>query len=141
MLNPLSPIFEQAREWIIDPTAPGAVEAADGNGLLVLGPLLLFVAICVVSVFAFNRGAPADRRGALAAEGQRPTARWKPARLISGRSRPSIDLASAGGQAGAELGVGEQLDDRPGDRRRVLGVDDQRRAPVAQQLGDRADLG
>jgi len=58
MLNPLSPIFEQAREWIIDPTAPGAVEAANGNGLLVLGPLLIFVAICVVSVFAFNRGAP-----------------------------------------------------------------------------------
>jgi ABC-2 type transport system permease protein len=58
MLNPLSPIFEQAREWIIDPTAPGAVEAADGNQLLVIIPALLFVAICAVSVWAFNRGAP-----------------------------------------------------------------------------------
>ena len=34
MLNPLTPIFEQAREWIIDPNAPGAVEAAHGNPLL-----------------------------------------------------------------------------------------------------------
>ncbi len=58
MINPLSPIFEQAREWIIDPTAPGAVEAADGNGLLVLLPALIFVGVCVLSVWAFNRGAP-----------------------------------------------------------------------------------
>ncbi len=58
MCNPLSPIFEQAREWIIDPTAPGAVEAADGNPLLVIIPALLFVATCVLSVWAFNRGAP-----------------------------------------------------------------------------------
>jgi ABC-2 type transport system permease protein len=56
--NPLSPIFEQAREWIIDPTAPGAVEAADGNQLLVIIPAVLFIAICVVGVWAFNRGAP-----------------------------------------------------------------------------------
>ena len=58
MCNPLSPIFEQAREWIIDPTAPGAVEAADGNQLLVIIPAVLFIAICVISVWAFNRGAP-----------------------------------------------------------------------------------
>ncbi len=58
MLNPLSPIFEQAREWVIDPLAPGAVEAANGSGLLVLGPALIFVAVCIVGVFAFNRGAP-----------------------------------------------------------------------------------
>ena len=58
MLNPLSPIFEQAREWIIDPTAPGAVEAANGNGLLVLVPALIFVGVCAISVWAFNRGAP-----------------------------------------------------------------------------------
>jgi len=58
MLNPLSPIFTQAREWIIDPTAPGAVEAANGNGLLVLAPALLFVAICVIGIVTFTRGAP-----------------------------------------------------------------------------------
>ena len=27
MLNPLTPLFVQTREWIIDPNAPGAVEA------------------------------------------------------------------------------------------------------------------
>jgi ABC-2 type transport system permease protein len=58
MCNPLSPIFEQAREWIIDPTAPGAVEAANGNHLLVIIPALLFVTICVLGVWTFNRGAP-----------------------------------------------------------------------------------
>jgi ABC-2 type transport system permease protein len=58
MCNPLSPIFEQAREWVIDPTAPGAVEAADGNQLLVIVPAILFIVICALSVWAFNRGAP-----------------------------------------------------------------------------------
>ncbi len=58
MLNPLSPIFEQAREWVIDPTAPGAVEAANGDQLLVLIPVVLYVAICALSGWAFNRGAP-----------------------------------------------------------------------------------
>jgi ABC-2 type transport system permease protein len=57
-LNPLTPIFEQAREWIIDPNAEGAVEAAQGNGLLVLIPALLFIAICAMGVWIFNREAP-----------------------------------------------------------------------------------
>ncbi|MCB0831685.1 MAG: ABC transporter permease, partial [Solirubrobacterales bacterium] len=30
MANPLTPIFEQARHWVIDPGAPGAVSAAGG---------------------------------------------------------------------------------------------------------------
>lgn len=57
-LNPLSPIFEQAREWIVDSNAPGAVEAAMGNQLLVLIPAALFVVICGLSVWIFNREAP-----------------------------------------------------------------------------------
>lgn len=57
-INPLSPILEQAREWIIDPTAPGAVEAAQGDQLLVLIPALIFVGICGLSVWVFNREAP-----------------------------------------------------------------------------------
>ena len=57
-LNPLSPIFEQAREWIVDSTAPGAVEAAMGHQLLVLIPAALFVVICGLSVWIFNREAP-----------------------------------------------------------------------------------
>ena len=30
VLNPLTPLFELARNWVIDPTAPGPVEAAGG---------------------------------------------------------------------------------------------------------------
>ena len=30
MTNPLAPLFEQARHWIIDPSAPSAVEAIGG---------------------------------------------------------------------------------------------------------------
>jgi len=57
-LNPLTPILEQAREWIIDPAAGGAVEAAQGNQLLVLIPALIFVAVCVLGVWVFNRESP-----------------------------------------------------------------------------------
>ena len=30
MLNPLAPLFELARKWVIDPTAPGPVALAGG---------------------------------------------------------------------------------------------------------------
>jgi ABC-2 type transport system permease protein len=49
-LNPLAPIFELARKWVIDPDAPGP------TALLV--PALLFVAVCVLAVWIFNREAP-----------------------------------------------------------------------------------
>jgi ABC-2 type transport system permease protein len=57
-INPLTPIFNQAREWIIDPDAPGAVEAVNGNELLLVIPALLFVGICALGVWVFNREAP-----------------------------------------------------------------------------------
>jgi ABC-2 type transport system permease protein len=57
-LNPLTPIFEQAREWVIDPNAPGALEATAGNRLLLIVPMLLYVAICALGVWFFNREAP-----------------------------------------------------------------------------------
>jgi ABC-2 type transport system permease protein len=57
-LNPLTPIFEQAREWMIDPNAPGALEATAGNRLLLIVPMLLYVAICALGVWFFNREAP-----------------------------------------------------------------------------------
>ena len=31
-LNPLTPLFELARKWVIDPTAPGPAEACGGYG-------------------------------------------------------------------------------------------------------------
>jgi ABC-2 type transport system permease protein len=57
ILNPLTPVFIQARHWIIDPGAPGAVEAVGGWGHLV-APMALFLAICALGVWVFNREAP-----------------------------------------------------------------------------------
>lgn len=57
MLNPLAPIFEQARHWIIDPGAPGAVAAA-GGWVHLLPAIAIYLAICVVSILVFRREAP-----------------------------------------------------------------------------------
>jgi len=56
-LNPLAPIFELARKWVIDPTAPGPAEAA-GGAVWLLIPAALYVVICVLAVWIFNREAP-----------------------------------------------------------------------------------
>jgi ABC-2 type transport system permease protein len=57
LLNPLTPMFEQTRKWVIDPGAPGAVTAAGGWTHL-LPSLVLFVGICVLGAWYFNRAAP-----------------------------------------------------------------------------------
>lgn len=57
-LNPLTPLFEQTREWIIDPGAPGAVEAVAGKEWLLLIPLGISAALCVAGPWVFNRMAP-----------------------------------------------------------------------------------
>jgi ABC-2 type transport system permease protein len=56
-LNPLSPIFELARKWIIDPSAPGPA-AASGGWLLLAAAAAIYVAICVFAVWVFTREAP-----------------------------------------------------------------------------------
>jgi ABC-2 type transport system permease protein len=56
-LNPLAPLFLQARRWVIDPAAPGPAEAAGGAVWLVV-PAAGFVAVCVVAVWLFRREAP-----------------------------------------------------------------------------------
>jgi ABC-2 type transport system permease protein len=56
-LNPLSPLFETARKWVIDPDAPGAAAAA-GGAVWLLVPASIFVVVCVLSVWVFNREAP-----------------------------------------------------------------------------------
>ena len=58
VLNPLTPLFEQTREWIIDPNAPGAVEAVAGNTWLLIFPIAISVAVCVAGPLIFNRMAP-----------------------------------------------------------------------------------
>jgi ABC-2 type transport system permease protein len=56
-LNPLSPLFELARRWVIDPQAPGPVAAAGGS-LRLLVPIAIFAGVCALAVWIFNREAP-----------------------------------------------------------------------------------
>jgi ABC-2 type transport system permease protein len=56
-LNPLAPIFEAARHWVIDPSSAGPVSMAGGwDGLVI--PIALYVAVCVLAVWLFWREAP-----------------------------------------------------------------------------------
>jgi ABC-2 type transport system permease protein len=56
MLNPLSPLFELARKWVVDPSAPGPVEVSGGGALV--GAVLIYLATCVLAAWVFNREAP-----------------------------------------------------------------------------------
>ncbi len=56
-LNPLSPIFELARKWIVDSHAPGPASITGGD-LRLLIPIALYVAICVLAVWVFQREVP-----------------------------------------------------------------------------------
>jgi ABC-2 type transport system permease protein len=57
LLNPIAPLLELARKWVVDPTAPGPVEAAGGAAGLI-APAVIFVVTCVLAVWIFNREAP-----------------------------------------------------------------------------------
>jgi ABC-2 type transport system permease protein len=57
LLNPLTPLFEAARSWVIDPSAPGPVSAAGGFARL-LPSMAIYAGICVFAVWTFNREAP-----------------------------------------------------------------------------------
>lgn len=56
-INPLAPLFELARTWVIDPTAPGPVDLAGGFARL-LPAIAIYVSICVLAAWFFNREAP-----------------------------------------------------------------------------------
>jgi ABC-2 type transport system permease protein len=56
-LNPLAPIFELARKWVVDPDAPGPVAASNG-GLALLVPVVIFIGVCALAVWVFRREAP-----------------------------------------------------------------------------------
>ncbi len=58
MINPITPILQLGREWIIDPTAPSLGDIADGNALLLIAPAVVFLAICLLAVWVFDREAP-----------------------------------------------------------------------------------
>ncbi len=56
-INPLAPLFELARMWVIDPGAPGPATQAGGYAEL-LPAVAIYVALCVLAVWVFNREAP-----------------------------------------------------------------------------------
>jgi ABC-2 type transport system permease protein len=56
-LNPLSPLFELARMWVIDPDAPGPAAAAGGAAWLLV-PAAILVAATVLGFYVFERTAP-----------------------------------------------------------------------------------
>lgn len=57
LLNPLAPIFELARKWMIQPSAPDPAAAAGGWAHLI-APAAIYVVVCVLAVWVFNREAP-----------------------------------------------------------------------------------
>ena len=57
LINPLTPIFEQARHWVIDPSAPGALDAA-GSLVKLLPAVVIYIGVCVAAVWVFRREAP-----------------------------------------------------------------------------------
>jgi ABC-2 type transport system permease protein len=57
LCNPLVPLFVQADKWFVDPGAPSAVEAA-GSWLHLLPALAIFITVCILAVWFFNRVAP-----------------------------------------------------------------------------------
>jgi ABC-2 type transport system permease protein len=57
LLNPLAPLLELARKWIIDPDAPGPAELAGGY-LALLPAVAIFLGVCAVAVWVFDREAP-----------------------------------------------------------------------------------
>ncbi len=56
-LNPLAPLLELARKWVIDPDALGPAAAAGGY-VWVLASVAVFAIVCVLAVWTFNREAP-----------------------------------------------------------------------------------
>jgi ABC-type polysaccharide/polyol phosphate export permease len=57
MIIPLTPLFVEARQWIIDPSAPSAVSAA-GGWLQLLPALVIYLGTCALAVWVFRREVP-----------------------------------------------------------------------------------
>jgi ABC-2 type transport system permease protein len=57
MINPLAPIFQQIRIWVLEPEAPTATEIAGGWTHL-LPAAAIFVGVCAGGFWIFNREAP-----------------------------------------------------------------------------------
>jgi ABC-2 type transport system permease protein len=57
MLSPVAAILQQARHWLIDPTAPSAKMVLGGWDMLLI-PGLIMVGIFLLGLWVFNREAP-----------------------------------------------------------------------------------
>jgi ABC-2 type transport system permease protein len=57
LINPLAPIFEQIRIWVLDPAAPTPADIA-GGWVGLLPALAIYVGTCVLAAWIFNRDAP-----------------------------------------------------------------------------------
>lgn len=57
MANPLTPLFQQAHIWMIDPNTEGVATAA-GSAIPLVIAALVYVGVCVAGVWVFNREAP-----------------------------------------------------------------------------------
>lgn len=57
LLNPLAPLFAQARVWLVDPGAPGFSEAL-GGAVFWIYPSLIFVTVVALGIWLFDREAP-----------------------------------------------------------------------------------
>ncbi|HET9164267.1 MAG TPA: ABC transporter permease [Solirubrobacterales bacterium] len=57
LANPLTPIFQQARVWMIDPHAYSPLTIANGPVPLIAAALI-YIGVCVAGVWVFNREAP-----------------------------------------------------------------------------------
>ena len=55
-LSPLAPLFELARKWMIDPTAPGPIATIGGTRVAIAAAV--YVAVCIFAAWIFNREAP-----------------------------------------------------------------------------------
>ena len=56
-LNPLAPIFEQVRVWMIEPEAPTAIDVV-GSFPKLLPSIVVYVAVCAFAAWIFRREAP-----------------------------------------------------------------------------------
>jgi ABC-2 type transport system permease protein len=56
IINPLAPLFELMRVWTVQPSAPTPLEVT-GNVWGLLGPCLVFAAVCIAGLAVIRRGA------------------------------------------------------------------------------------
>lgn len=57
LCNPIAPILEQARRWLVEPSAPGAVTSVGGWGWFLI-PAGIVVFVCLFGLWLFERRAP-----------------------------------------------------------------------------------